>query len=215
MTEPEPVPREGREASRLEAFSDGVLAVIITIMALGLVEPQGSTFRDLGKSIPSLLVYVLSYTYVGIYWNNHHHLLRATERINGGVMWFNLHLLFWLSLTPVLTKWMAGYYRSHLPASVYGMADFGAAIAYTLLLRAIIRSNGRDSAVAQAVGRDLKGNLSLFLYAAGIGLAWVTPWISYGLYATVSLIWFVPDRRFERTPHPEGAPLADDPGSPL
>jgi len=201
-----------RDTSRLEAFSDGVLAVIITIMVLGLRDPAKPTFHELGKAVPSLLVYLLSFAFIGIYWNNHHHLLRATRRISGSVMWTNLHLLFWLSLIPFLTKWVAAFHDSSLPASVYGMACLGAAIAFTILVRAIIRCNGADSEVARAVGRDLKSYLSLFLYAAGVGCAWISPWISYALYGSVSLIWFVPDRRFDRRP---AADMAEGASGPL
>jgi uncharacterized membrane protein len=194
---PQPPQAEGRrEAARLEAFSDGVMAVIITIMALGLNVPKDTTWHALRQEVPSLLVYVLSFTIIGMYWNNHHHLLRATDRINSGVMWANLHLLFWLSLIPVATKWVGQAHTASLPASVYGMVFLGAALAYGILVRMIIRANGRDSAVATAVGSDFKGNVSMVLYACGIGLAWVSPWIAYALYLTVAIVWFVPDRRF-------------------
>jgi uncharacterized membrane protein len=185
------------DPDRLEAFSDGVMAVIITIMAFDLKEPAGATWHSLEHSLASLLVYILSFTFIGIYWNNHHHLLRSTERISAAVMWSNLHLLFWLSLIPVLTKWMADHYNSHLPASVYGIDGLGAAVAYTILVRAIVACNGSDSPVARAIGDDRKGNASLLLYILGAGLAWITPWVGYALYATVSVMWFVPDRRLE------------------
>lgn len=189
-----------REAGRLEAFSDGVMAVIITIMALELRPPDGTSLHALSSRLPALLVYVLSFTMIGIYWNNHHHLLRATERINGTVMWANMLLLFWLSLIPVLTDWMGAHYRAHLPASTYGVAAGGAAVAYGVLVRAIVRCNGRDSAVARAIGPDVKGNASIVLYIVGIAGAWATPWLSYGAYVVVALVWFVPDRRFTRGP---------------
>ena len=187
--------RRSTDPERLEAFSDGVMAVIITIMALELKEPAGSALHDLGRSLPNLLVYILSFTFIGIYWNNHHHLLRATGRISASVMWANLHLLFWLSLVPALTKWMAEFYRAHLPACAYGVSALGAAVAYTILARTIVAANGEDSEVARALGSDRKSKVSLFLYALGTGLAWVTPWIAYGLFATVAVVWFVPDRR--------------------
>jgi uncharacterized membrane protein len=195
------IPRaEGRrEADRLEAFSDGVMAVVITIMAFGLNVPKETTWHALAQQLPSLLVYVLSFTMIGIYWNNHHHLLRATERISGWVMWANLHLLFWLSLLPVATKWVGEQHKASLPASVYGMVALGAAVAYGILVQAIVRTNGPGSAVATAVRSDFKGNASIGVYAAGIGLAWVSPWIAYALYLTVAVIWFVPDRRFTRS----------------
>jgi uncharacterized membrane protein len=188
-----------REAARLEAFSDGVMAVVITIMAFGLEVPKETTWHALAQQLPSLLVYVLSFTIIGIYWNNHHHLLRATERINGWVMWANLHLLFWLSLLPVATKWVGQRHNANLPASVYGMVALGAAVAYGILVQAIVRTNGPQSAVAAAVRSDFKGNASIGLYIAGVGLAWVNPWIAYALYITVAVIWFVPDRRFTRS----------------
>jgi uncharacterized membrane protein len=194
------IPRaEGRrEAERLEAFSDGVMAVVITIMALGLNVPKDTTWHALGQQFPSLLVYALSFTMIGIYWNNHHHLLRATERISGGVMWANLHLLFWLSLIPVATKWVGEAHQASMPASLYGVIALGAAVAYGILVKTIIRANGRASAVAAAVGTDVKGNLSVGLYAVAIGLAWLNPWIAYALYICVAVVWFVPDRRFTR-----------------
>jgi uncharacterized membrane protein len=195
------IPRaEGRrEADRLEAFSDGVMAVVITIMAFGLNVPKDTTWHALREQLPSLLVYILSFTMIGIYWNNHHHLLRATERISGGVMWANLHLLFWLSLIPVATKWVGQEHAASLPASVYGMVTLGAAVAYGILVQMIIRVNGRDSPVAAAVGSDLKGNLSIGLYVLGIGLAWVSSWIAYAFYIAVAVVWFIPDRRFVRS----------------
>ena len=188
-----------REAERLEAFSDGVMAVIITLMALELHTPVGHSFHALWMQRSHFLIYVLSFTIIGIYWNNHHHLFRATERISGGVMWANLVLLFWLSLIPVMTDWIGNQYRFRLPASVYGIVALGAAVAYGILVQTIIRSNGRSSAVATAVGSDVKGNVSMGLYVCGVGLAWVSPWIAYALYVTVAVIWFVPDRRFTRS----------------
>jgi len=187
-----------READRLEAFSDGVMAVIITIMAFGLSIPKEPTWHALSEQVPSLLVYILSFTMIGIYWNNHHHLLRATERISASVMWANLALLFWLSLIPFATKWVGEEHRASLPASVYGMVALGAALAYGVLVRAIIRANGRGSTVAVAVGSDRKGNVSIGLYVAAIVLAWVSPWVAYALYIAVAVVWFVPDRRFGR-----------------
>jgi uncharacterized membrane protein len=184
--------------ARVEAFSDGVIAVIITIMALELRAPQGASLDAVREQVPGLLVYVLSFVIIGIYWNNHHHLLRAAERISGAAMWANLFLLFWLSLIPVLTEWLRDEYRHALPAAAYGAVALTAGIAYAILTRTLIRANGRDSAVARAIGPDVKGYGSLVLYAAGVGLAFVSPWISYGLYAAVALIWFVPDRRFTR-----------------
>jgi len=193
-----PPTEDRREAQRLEAFSDGVIAVVITIMVLNLNVPSDTTWRALGHELPSLLVYVLSFTLIGTYWNNHHHLLRATEHIGGAVMWANLHLLFWLSLIPLATKWVGEAHKASLPASVYGIVSLGAALAYVLLVRMIIQANGRDSRVARAIGSDVKGKLSTGLFAAGIGLAWVSPWVAYAIYVAVVLQWLVPDRRFVR-----------------
>jgi uncharacterized membrane protein len=186
-------------SERVEAFSDAVFAVIITIMALELRAPQGHTLGDMRDDLlPGLVAYVLSFTLVGIYWNNHHHLLRAAERISGAVMWTNLFLLFWLSLVPVLTEWLREEYEYPLPAATYGVVLLASGFAYRLLIRALIRANGRDSAVARAIGSDVKGNVSLATYAAAVPLAFVSPWISYALYVAVALLWFVPDRRFAR-----------------
>jgi uncharacterized membrane protein len=189
-------PGEGRrEAARLEAFSDGVMAVIITIMAFGLTVPRDTTWHAAGRQLPSLLVYLLSFTLIGIYWNNHHHLFRVTHRISGAVMWTNLNLLFWLSLIPVATKWVGQAHQASLPASVYGVASLGAAVAYGLLVQMVIKANGRDSPVATGIGSDLKGRLSVGLFGAGAGLAWLSPWIAYALYVAAALLWLVPDRR--------------------
>jgi uncharacterized membrane protein len=186
------------ETGRLEAFSDGVFAVIITIMALELRAPAAGSFTALRDRLPALLIYILSFTFIGIYWNNHHHLLRAARRVTGGVMWANLHLLFWLSLLPVLTEWIGEHYRQSAPAAVYGLVGLGAALAYTILTRAIIRADGSDSLVAAAIGSDVKGRASLVFYAAATGLAFVSPFISYALFAAVAVMWFVPDRRLSR-----------------
>jgi len=188
-----------RATGRVEAFSDGVMAVIITIMAFELKAPAGGYFGDLRARLPTLLVYILSFTFVGIYWNNHHHLLRAARQITGAVMWANLHLLFWLSLIPVLTEWMGENYTRHAPAVTYGVVCLGAAVAFTLLTRAIVAADGKDSPVATALGSDFKGLISLVLYALATVLAFVNPYIAYGIFATVAVIWFVPDRRFSRS----------------
>jgi uncharacterized membrane protein len=194
--------RSGRSlelgTARVEAFSDGVIAVIITIMALELRAPDGASLDAVRDRLPGLLVYVLSFVIIGIYWNNHHHLLRAAERISGAAMWANLFLLFWLSLIPVLTEWLRDEYRHALPAAAYGVVALAAGVAYAILVRALIRANGRDSAVARAIGSDIKGYASLVLYAAGVGLAFVSPWISYAFYVAVTMMWFIPDRRFTR-----------------
>ena len=186
------------ETGRVEAFSDGVLAVIITIMALELRAPLGGGFGDLRARLPALLIYILSFTFIGIYWNNHHHLLRAARRITSGVMWANLHLLFWLSLIPVLTEWIGEHHDNTAPAATYGLVCLGSAVAFTILTGAISRADGSASPVAQAVGRDVKGRASLVLYAAATALAFVDPWISYALFAAVAVMWFVPDRRLSR-----------------
>ena len=183
------------ETDRLEAFSDGVMAVIITIMAFEVKPPNGASLSALHKDLPDVLAYVLSFAIVGTYWNNHHHLLRTTERMGGAVMWANLHLLFWLSLLPIVTGWVGRYPLHAVPAACYGVVGLGSAMAYWVLVRMIIRVNGDSSAVARAIGSDLKGNLSLVLYAAGVGLAFASPVVSYVMYAAVAVMWFVPDRR--------------------
>jgi uncharacterized membrane protein len=184
------------ETGRLEAFSDGVLAVIITIMALELKAPLGGTFHALRDQIAPLLVYILSFTFVGIYWNNHHHLLRAARHISGAVMWANLHLLFWLSLIPVLTEWIGEYHQHTAPAVAYAVVGLGSGAAYTILSFAIARTDGADSPVAEIMRRgDRKGKISIVLYAAAFGLAFLSPYIAYALFAAVAVLWFIPDRR--------------------
>jgi uncharacterized membrane protein len=183
---------------RVEAFSDGVMAVIITIMALELRAPEGATLQALKDVLPGLLVYVLSFVMIGIYWNNHHHLFRAADRISGAAMWANLFLLFWLSLIPFLTEWLRDEYHHALPAATYGAVALAAGFAYAILVRTLIRANGRTSAIAQAIGSDLKGYGSLVMYAAGVAFAFVSPWIAYAIYVAVALVWFIPDRRFTR-----------------
>ena len=187
-----------RETDRLEAFSDGVMAVIITIMAFNVKPPAAATLSALRTDLPELLVYVLSFAIVGTYWNNHHHLLRATDRISGGVMWSNLHLLFWLSLLPIATGWMGRFPGESIPSAAYGVLALATAVAYWILVRAIIRANGKDSRVARAIRSDLKGKLSLVLYAAGSGLAFAAPLAAYVAYVAVAVMWFVPDRRLAR-----------------
>ena len=184
--------------SRLEAFSDGVLAIIITIMVLSLNAPHGASLGALRPLLPQLLSYVLSFVYVGIYWNNHHHMFHATKHVRGGVLWANLHLLFWLSLFPFVTDWMAKGHYASTPTAAYGVVLMMAAIAYWMLQTAIIRSQGRESLLARAVGRDIKGKASPLLYASAIGLAFVDPWISQAIFVAVALLWLVPDRRIER-----------------
>jgi uncharacterized membrane protein len=183
------------KAGRLEAFSDGVLAVIITIMVLELKVPEGDTLAALSPMCPEILGYVLSFLYVGIYWNNHHHLMHTVKHVTGEVMWANLHLLFWLSLFPWMTAWAWHYPDSSLPAALYGTVLLAAAVAWLILQRAIIRAGGT---LGSAIGADVKGKLSAVLYAAGIGLAFVKPWVADVIFAGVAVMWVVPDRRIER-----------------
>jgi uncharacterized membrane protein len=183
---------------RLEAFTDGVVAIIITIMVLEMKVPQGADLAALKDSLPVFSAYVLSYINVGIFWNNHHHMLHAAGHIDGRVLWANLFLLFWLSLVPFVIRWIDAAGLVTLPVAAYGVVLFMAAVGYYLLQRAIIARDGRTSALAVALGRDVKGKLSLMLYATGIPLAFVQPWIAIALYVLVALIWFVPDRRLEK-----------------
>ena len=184
--------------NRLEAFSDGVLAIIITIMVLEMKVPHGENLAALGPLLPVFLSYILSFVYVGIYWNNHHHLLHAVQHVDGRVLWANLHLLFWLSLFPFVSGWMGENHFSPLPSALYGVVLLMASAAYWLLTRAIISADGQNSLLAKAVGKDQKGNLSLLLYAAAIPLAFVNQWISQALYVALALMWLVPDRRIEK-----------------
>ncbi|HEV2954824.1 MAG TPA: TMEM175 family protein [Xanthobacteraceae bacterium] len=186
------------EKDRLLAFSDGVIAIIITIMVLELKAPHGADWSDLTKLAPVFFSYVLSFTFVAIYWNNHHHLLYTLSRVNGTILWANLHLLFWLSLIPFATAWAGENPLAPIPTAVYGVAFLMPGCAYYLLVRAMLRVEGPDSTLARAVGRDLKGKGSLVLYAAGIAIAFVEPWGAIALYVAVALIWFIPDRRIER-----------------
>jgi uncharacterized membrane protein len=186
------------KTSRLEAFSDGVLAIIITIMVLELKVPHAVDLAALKPLLPVLLSYVLSFIYLGIYWNNHHHLFQATEQVSGGILWANLNLLFWLSLFPITTGWLGENGLASTPTAVYGFVLFMAAIAFYILQRAIIAKEGRDSLVAEAIGRDWKGKLSLVIYLAGMLLAFVTPLVASALYVFGALLWFMPDPRIER-----------------
>jgi uncharacterized membrane protein len=186
------------KTTRLEAFSDGVLAIIITIMVLELKKPDAVDLAALKPLLPHFVSYVLSFIYIGIYWNNHHHLFQAAQRVSGGVLWANLNLLFWLSLFPFTTDWMGENGLAPTPTAVYGVALIMAAIAYYILERTIIAKEGRDSLLAQAVGRDWKAKLSLVLYLAAIPLAFVSPLIAAGLYVVSALLWFIPDPRIER-----------------
>ncbi|MBI5203127.1 MAG: DUF1211 domain-containing protein [Elusimicrobia bacterium] len=183
--------------TRLEAFSDGVLAIIITIMVLELHVPHGTDFAALSPLLPVFLSYVMSFVYVGIYWNNHHHLLHTVERATGGLLWANLHLLVWLSLLPFATAWMGENAFAARPTALYGVVLLMAALAYYVLQLAIIRSHGPDSVLKRALGGDWKGKASPVLYLAAIPSAFLTPWLANGLYVLVALIWLVPDRRIE------------------
>src|SRR5262249_51334555 len=185
--------------ARLEAFTDGVMAVIITIMVLELKVPHGTDWAAIEPLTPEFLTYVLSFINIGIYWNNHHHMLHATDRINGAILWANLHLLFWLSLVPFVTGWMGENHFSALPTAVYGVVLLCAGVAYYILQTLIIREHGPSSKLASAIGRDFKGKLSPFFYAAAIPLAFVHQALSDLLYLAVALIWLIPDRRIERT----------------
>jgi uncharacterized membrane protein len=184
---------------RLEAFSDGVIAIIITIMVLEMKVPHGADAGQLLKLWPVFLSYLMSFVFIGIYWNNHHHLLHVAGRVSAGILWANLHLLFWLSLIPFSTGWMGENHFAPLPTAVYGLNMLLAGVAYFVLSRVIIAADGhRDSALARAIGADRKGKISLLLYIAAIPLSFVQPWIAGILYVTVSIMWLVPDRRIER-----------------
>ena len=189
------------KTTRLEAFSDGVIAILITIMVLELRPPHGTALAALRPLVPVFLAYLLSFMIVGIYWNNHHHMFHATEDVNGTVLWANLHLLFWLSLVPFATAWMGDNHFAALPTAAYGVVLLLCACAYTLLQTAIIGHQGHGSALAQAVGDDRKGKLSVVAYLSAIPLAFVHPAISWTLYALVAVIWFVPDSRIEKRVH--------------
>lgn len=182
---------------RMEAFSDGVIAILITIMVLELKIPHGANWESLRPLLPVFLTYVLSFIYIGIYWNNHHHLLQATKQINGKILWANMHLLFWLSLISFATGWMGENHFAPLPTAVYGIILLAAAIAYVILQNQIIAEQGEDSKLAAAIGSDIKGKISPLFYIAAIGLAFVNHWISNALYVLVALMWLIPDRRIE------------------
>jgi len=185
-------------SGRLEAFSDGVLAIIITIMVLELKVPHGIDVASLGPLVPVFLSYVLSFIFVGIYWSNHHHLLQAAHNVDGRTLWANLHLLFWLSLIPSVTGWMGENHFAPWPVAFYGAVLFFAGIAYFILTRALITRHGRDSALAKAVGRDFKGKASVVVYAVAIPLSFVNSWLACALYVLVAVMWLIPDRRIER-----------------
>ncbi len=191
--------------SRLEAFSDGVIAIIITIMVLELKVPHGAGLDALSPLMPSFFSYVLSFIYVGIYWNNHHHLLHATKHVTGGVLWANLNLLFWLSLFPFATGWMGENHFAPLPSAIYGFVLLMAAIAYYLLQRCIMAVDGESSVLRQALGSDWKGKLSPLLYITAIGASFIAHWLAQLIYVLVALMWLVPDKRIERTIEQDGS----------
>ena len=186
---------------RLEAFSDGVIAIIITIMVLELKVPHDPSWAGLAPLWPVLLSYVLSFIYVGIYWNNHHHLLHSVHAVSGKSLWANLHLLFWLSLTPFVTAWMGENHFAMLPVAAYGVVLFMCGVAYSILVRALTGLHADNRELAQAIGKDGKGWLSMALYLLGIGLSFVNPWIGFAAYVVVALMWIVPDRRIEDRIH--------------
>ena len=189
---------KGMSKGRLEAFSDGVIAIIITIMVLELKVPHGIDFSSLHPMVPKLLSYAFSFIFLGIYWNNHHHLLQATHHVNGAVLWANLHLLFWLSLVPFVTAWMGENYTAAWPVALYGVVLFFAGFAYFLLTQALIARHGKDSILAIAMGNNFKGKISVGIYAAAIALSFVNVVYAYFLYAVVTVMWLVPDRRIEK-----------------
>jgi uncharacterized membrane protein len=184
--------------TRLEAFSDGVLAIIITIFVLELKVPHGESFAVLEPLLPAFLAYVLSFVYVGIYWNNHHHMLHAATHVDGAVLWANLHLLFWLSLLPFVTGWMGENHFAATPTALYGCVLLMAAVAYRILQRSIIAAEGKDAVLARAIGKDLKGKASVLVYAAAIPVAFFSPWLAQAGYVIIALLWLVPDKRIER-----------------
>lgn len=183
--------------NRLEAFSDGVMAIIITIMVLEMKVPHGIEIQSLIPLLPIFLTYVMSFIYMGIYWNNHHHMLHTVKSVNGAILWANLHLLFWLSLIPFVTGWMGENYFARMPTAVYGIVLFLSAISYTILQRAIIKHHGIDSKLKKAIGYDLKGKLSVIFYFFGILSAFYNEWIALFLYSLVAVMWLIPDRRIE------------------
>jgi uncharacterized membrane protein len=184
--------------NRLEAFSDGVLAIIITIMVLEMRPPHGDTMLVLQSMIPIFMCYVLSFVYIGIYWTNHHHMLHAIKHVNGPILLANLHLLFWLSLVPFVTRWMGENHFSALPVALYGFILLMSAIAYFILAQSLIRHHGKESTIAIAIGKDVKGKISLVIYALAVPLSFLNAWVAFGLYIFVAFMWFIPDRRIEK-----------------
>ena len=185
--------------TRMEAFSDGVMAIIITIMVLELRVPEGSDPAALRPLIPVFFSYVLSFIFVGIYWSNHHHLVQAVQHVNGRVLWANLHLLFWLSLTPFVTSWMGENHFAPWPVAMYGVVLLSTAIAYTILVRSLLTLHGKQSTLATALGSDFKGKISMVIYAVAIPMAFLATWVACALYVLVAVMWLIPDRRIEKT----------------
>lgn len=192
------------EKGRLEAFSDGVIAILITIMVLELKIPHGDTLADLKPLLPVFISYVMSFVYIGIYWNNHHHMMMVVESVNGAVLWANMHLLFWLSVVPFVTGWMGENNFTQWPTILYGISLIMCAVAYTILQIVLIRHEGKGSLLAKATGSDFKGRISIVIYASAIGVAFLNPCISFFMYAVVACIWFIPDRRIEKRVIKEG-----------
>lgn len=195
--------------NRLEAFSDGVIAVLITIMVLELRAPSGHSLHDLRPLVPKVSVYLLSFVFLAIYWNNHHHLMQVVERVSGGVLWANAHLLFWLSLTPLATAWLGPHIGDSAPVGAYGVVLLGSAIAFGILVRTLLHIHTPGSRLAVAIGRDRKGSLSIAAYAAAIAVSPFVPWFSIGVYVAVACVWLIPDRRVERV-LPKGSPAVPD-----
>ncbi len=186
------------KSNRLEAFSDGVLAIIITIMVLEFKTPDEPSLEALGPVLPHFISYLVSFIYLGIYWNNHHHLLQITEKVNGKILWANLHLLFWLSLIPFASSWIGEHYNQTLPIALYGLILLMSAIAYFILQASIIKFHGEDFALSRAVGKDLKGKLSVIIYSLGIGCSFLNNWLAIACYISVAGMWLIPDKRIEQ-----------------
>jgi uncharacterized membrane protein len=197
--------------SRLEAFSDGVIAILITIMVLELHTPHGTSWGALRDQLPVLLAYLLSFVYLGIYWSNHHHMLAAVSRVSGAALWANLDLLFWLSLVPFVTAWMSENDFAPVPTAAYGLVLLAAAVAYYVLQETLLRVEGKDSVLARAIGRDFKGKVSPLLYCVAVGLSVVDRWLSVAVYVLIALMWLVPDRRVERAITASQEPAGDAP----
>ncbi len=184
---------------RMQAFSDGVIAIIITIMVLEMKVPHGDSLSSLNSILPVFLSYILSFINIGIYWNNHHHMINAAEQVNGRVLWANIHLLFWLSLVPFASGWMGENHFTKWPVAIYGIVLFMAGMAYYILARTLVMLHGKGSTLAKAFGKDQKGIMSVIIYGVGVGISFINPWLALILYALVAVIWFIPDKRIEKT----------------